>query len=73
VENFLVESWAEYLRQRERMTVSDLAVRDKVAAFQRSGEPTISRMVYTPAPGERERDNRGNSKKSGVEPPFSTL
>jgi predicted MFS family arabinose efflux permease len=47
VETFLVESWAEYLRQRERMTVNDLGARDRVYAFQR-GEvpPPISRMVY---------------------------
>ncbi len=50
VENFLVESWAEYLRQRERLTVSDLAVRSKVRAFQRGDKPpTISRMIYTAA------------------------
>ncbi|MBV9405826.1 MAG: MFS transporter, partial [Acidobacteriaceae bacterium] len=49
VENFLVESWAEYLRQRKRLTVSDLAVRDKVHAFhQGEGNPRISRFIYTP-------------------------
>jgi MFS family permease len=49
LETFLVESWAEYLRQRERMTMNDLTVRDKAYAFQR-GEipPPISRMIYTP-------------------------
>ena len=49
METFLVESWVEYLRQRERMTVDDLRVRDRVYAFQR-GEtpPPISRMVYEP-------------------------
>lgn len=51
VETFLVESWAEYLRQRERMTMSDLTARDRAYAFQR-GEvpPPISRMIYTPTP-----------------------
>ncbi len=49
VENFLVESWAEYLRQRERLTVSDLAVRSKVYAFHKGeGRPRVSRMIYTP-------------------------
>jgi MFS family permease len=49
VETFLVESWAEYLRQRERLTVSDLAVRSKVYAFHKGeGRPRVSRMVYVP-------------------------
>lgn len=49
VETFLVESWAEYLRQRERLTVSDLAVRSKVYSFHKGeGRPRVSRMVYTP-------------------------
>ena len=49
VETFLVESWAEYLRQRERLTVSDLAVRSKVYAFHKGeGRPRVSRMIYVP-------------------------
>ncbi len=49
VETFLVESWAEYLRQRERLTVTDLAIRAKVFAFHRGdGRPRVSRMIYTP-------------------------
>jgi hypothetical protein len=54
VETFLVESWAEYLRQRERLTVSDLDVRDRVQAFQRGdGPPSVSRMVYVPTSDSR--------------------
>jgi MFS family permease len=49
VETFLVESWAEYLRQRERMTVSDRAVRDRIYALLRGPvPPPVSRMIYTP-------------------------
>ena len=49
VETFLVESWAEYLRQRERMTVHDQHVRNRVYSFQRGPvPPPVSRMVYTP-------------------------
>ncbi len=49
VETFLVESWAEYLRQRERLTVNDLAIRSKVYAFHKGeGRPRVSRMIYTP-------------------------
>jgi hypothetical protein len=49
VENFLVESWAEYLRQRERLTMNDTAVIEKVRSFQKNAKPPmVSRMIYTP-------------------------
>jgi len=49
VENFLVESWAEYLRQRERLTMNDTAVIEKVRSFQKGKKPpAVSRMIYTP-------------------------
>jgi MFS family permease len=46
-ETFLVESWIEYLRQRERFTASDLQIRDKVWSFHQ-GEvpPRVSHMIY---------------------------
>jgi len=51
-ETFLVESWAEYLRQRERMTMSDRAVRDRVYSYQRGLiPPPVSRRVYVPTRG----------------------
>ena len=57
VETFLVPSWAEYLRQRERLTVSDLDVRDRVQAFQRGSDPpSVSRMVYVPTSGSGGRE-----------------
>lgn len=49
VETFLVESWTEYLRQRERLTMSDREVRDRVYQYQRGPvPPPVSRMIYTP-------------------------
>jgi hypothetical protein len=49
VENFLVESWAEYLRQRQRLTMDDTAVLEKARSFQRENRPpAVSRMIYTP-------------------------
>ncbi len=39
VESFLVESWAEHLRQHERLTVSDRAVEERAIAFHTGGEP----------------------------------
>jgi MFS family permease len=64
VETFLVGSWAEYLRQRERLTVSDLAVRERVQAFQQGDDPpAVSRMVYVPTSADAgDRAARGSGR-----------
>ncbi len=47
VETFLVESWAEHLRQHERHTVEDRAVEDRVRAFHRGdGPPAVSHLIW---------------------------
>jgi len=52
-ETFLVESWIEYLRQRERLTTSDRQIRDKVMSFhQGSDPPRVSHMIYARQPGD---------------------
>lgn len=49
LETFLVDSWSEYLRQRERFTMEDLLVRERVYALHRGTiPPPITRMIYTP-------------------------
>jgi MFS family permease len=46
IETFVVESWAEYLRQRERLTATDVAVQESVRGFhQGDGPPAVSRFV----------------------------
>ncbi len=65
VESFLVESWAEYLRQRERFTVEDLNIREKVLQFHRGPDlPLVSRMLYTPT-SPRRRKHTLNTTKTG--------
>jgi Transmembrane secretion effector len=47
VETFMMTSWLDFLRARERMTASDVQLRDHVRSFHQSGsEPSVSRMIY---------------------------
>jgi MFS family permease len=50
VETYVVRSWAEHLRQHERFTADDLAVRDRVRAFHIGQDPpTVSHFVHPDA------------------------
>jgi len=54
IESFLVETWAEYMRQQERFTVSDGGVVDVVRSCQVDGEPLIIRH-FVAQPLRREK------------------
>ena len=46
-ETFLMESWLDYLRSRERTTAADQAIRERVWALHRGdGPPKISHQVW---------------------------
>ena len=50
VETFVVESWAEHLRQHERVTVADKAAEDIARAFHiGASAPVISHLIYARA------------------------
>ncbi len=52
LETFFVESWAEHMRQHERVTVSDRLVEDQVNAFHKGESPIAVRHFinsYVPA------------------------
>jgi len=52
-EVFLMKSWLEYLRQRERATVSDRDYVEKVRVFhQGPGGPVVRRLIAAPVPRE---------------------
>lgn len=47
VETFVVESWAEHLRQHERVTVADRAAEERAFAFHiGDAPPTVSHLIY---------------------------
>jgi MFS family permease len=47
VETFVVESWAEYLRQQDRSIIADHRVRERVRAFHMGDlPPVVSHLVY---------------------------
>jgi MFS family permease len=46
-ETFVMESWLDYLRSRERMTAADHLIREQVAALHRGdGTPTVSHQIW---------------------------
>ena len=46
MEEFTVESWAEHLRQHERMAISDVAIHDRVRTFHRGeGDPQVRHFI----------------------------
>jgi hypothetical protein len=46
-ETFVMESWIDYLRSRERTTAADTAIRDRVYALhQGDGPPRVTHQIY---------------------------
>jgi hypothetical protein len=50
METFVVESWAEHLRQHERLTVTDRIAEERALAFHVGDEPPLmSHYIYAHA------------------------
>ena len=50
VETFLVNSWAEHLRQHDRQTRADRELEERLRNFVRAA-PEVHHLIYVPAPG----------------------
>jgi Transmembrane secretion effector len=48
LETFLVNSWAEHLRQHDRQTEADRELEGRLRSFVR-GAPEVHHLIYTPA------------------------
>jgi len=56
VETYVVRSWAEHLRQHERFTAEDLAVRDRVRSFHLGEDPpAVSHFIHPDATASQRR------------------
>jgi MFS family permease len=45
IETFIVPSWAEHLRQHERITRADRALEERISSYT-SGEPEVRHLIY---------------------------
>jgi len=59
VEVFVVETWAEHLRQHERISAADREVEDRVLAFHLGGERPIGRHLLAADADHRSVDSAG--------------
>ena len=53
LESFVVESWAEYLRQVDRATLADRAIDERARSFLAHGDhPTVTHLLAAQAPDD---------------------
>ena len=70
LETFLVDSWAEHLRQHERSTRADRAVTERVRSFT-SGEPIVRHLLYATANAVAQITEHGHQAQVGRVTPES--
>jgi MFS family permease len=61
-ETFIMESWIDYLRQRERFTASDLTILERVFSLHRGAElPRITHSIYAKEGADGRSDPSGST------------
>ena len=56
IESFLIDSWAEHLRQHQRITIADRLVQDKVLSFHIDNKPpVVSHFIAEPLESVQQR------------------
>ncbi len=65
IESFMIQSWAEHLRQHERVTEIDRAVEEKVRSFHKGGRPPRIHhfLAHTFTRNSRNGESSGNLVK----------
>jgi hypothetical protein len=61
VETFVVESWAEHMRQHERVTVADQAVEDQARAFHIGDKPPVVSHLLSAYSAETNGDREASA------------
>jgi len=60
IETVIVESWLEYLRQQQRITVADQALQERAFAFNAGeGPPAVAHFIAEPLTKRSRRERRG--------------
>jgi len=69
VESFVVESWAEHLRQHERLTAADIEIQNKVRSFHIGDKPPVVSHFVAESLPTTSKDNivKGRDKKKEIE------
>jgi hypothetical protein len=70
LETFLVDSWAEHLRQHERSTRADRAVTERVRSFT-TGEPIVRHLLYATANSAEQKTEHSHQTQVGRVAPES--
>jgi hypothetical protein len=66
IEAFLIDSWAEHLRQHERITVADRSVEDHAFSFHVGEKPPIvSHFIAESLNGHNEEEEKTNNDNKG--------